>query len=210
MLESYQAKFEKLQSKLGTSPKSSNVSPPGILAKTVDNKTDTKYFTIGKRKSVEEEGKKNKGKIQEKEEEIDLLSSDNDFADTNNKKTKNKLQEESVEEYSVVEITEEIPSSPNDIVSIPSIATNEGNNNNNKTFKYVEVIRKKADRELLPGYECEQCRMFYDAINEGSNVPFDRKKFINDCSRHKHLFEPPSTPPDFWEVSFPENETQES
>ncbi len=37
----------------------------------------------------------------------------------------------------------------------------------------------------------------------------DRKKFVNDCSRHRHLFEAPDTPPDFWHLSFPDSETQD-
>jgi hypothetical protein len=45
-----------------------------------------------------------------------------------------------------------------------------------------------------------------DALGD---IGIDRKNFVNDCSRHKHTYSPPKTPPGFWEVSFPETETQE-
>ncbi|KAF5192744.1 gamma response, partial [Thalictrum thalictroides] len=31
-------------------------------------------------------------------------------------------------------------------------------------FKYVEPVRKKSDRENLKGFECKQCKKFYDAV----------------------------------------------
>ncbi|KAK2637075.1 hypothetical protein Ddye_031867 [Dipteronia dyeriana] len=31
-------------------------------------------------------------------------------------------------------------------------------------FKYVEPVRKKAERENLKGIECKQCKKFYDAV----------------------------------------------
>ncbi|KAI7753733.1 hypothetical protein M8C21_021253, partial [Ambrosia artemisiifolia] len=33
-----------------------------------------------------------------------------------------------------------------------------------KSFKYVEPVRKKAERANLKGVECKQCRKFYDAV----------------------------------------------
>lgn len=32
-------------------------------------------------------------------------------------------------------------------------------------YKYQEVVRKKAARELLPAYECEECKKFYSALH---------------------------------------------
>ena len=32
--------------------------------------------------------------------------------------------------------------------------------------KMVEVVRKKQDREKLPGRECDQCKRFYPIIDE--------------------------------------------
>jgi len=74
-------------------------------------------------------------------------------------------------------------------------------------YKHVAVVRKKDERAALPGYECSDCEAFYKAL-EDAGVDVDKQRILNNCSRHKHLYEPPSTPPDFWNVSFPESETQ--
>ena len=34
------------------------------------------------------------------------------------------------------------------------------------TDKYQEVVRKKADREALKGYECEDCKKFYEVMEQ--------------------------------------------
>lgn len=31
-------------------------------------------------------------------------------------------------------------------------------------FKYREVVRKKAEREQLQGFDCQDCRNFYQAL----------------------------------------------
>lgn len=88
-----------------------------------------------------------------------------------------------------------------------------------KVVKHVEVVRKKSERDKLPGHECEHCQkviirlliviiQFYDAIDSDGKI-FDRSKIVNECSRHKHLYSPPDTPENFWQVSFPSSETQE-
>jgi hypothetical protein len=68
-------------------------------------------------------------------------------------------------------------------------------------YKYVEPIRKKAERDKLPGHECEHCARFYDAISGGA--PELRRELVTGCSRHKHLHTPPGTPPGYWDMSFP-------
>jgi len=74
-------------------------------------------------------------------------------------------------------------------------------------LKYAKVIRKRSDREQLPGYECDQCRQFYDALEDSS---LSRSLFVSKCSRHRQLFDPPpTTPPHFWDVGF-SDETQKS
>lgn len=75
-------------------------------------------------------------------------------------------------EYSVVDIDDDsVPSSDLNFQFLPKkLKTDKKNNNNNnnddnnnkninrqKVFKYVEVVRKKSEREVLPGHECEQC-----------------------------------------------------
>ena len=31
-------------------------------------------------------------------------------------------------------------------------------------YKYRDVVRKKAERELLQGFECQDCKRFYEAV----------------------------------------------
>ncbi|GJP69984.1 hypothetical protein CLOP_g974 [Closterium sp. NIES-67] len=71
-------------------------------------------------------------------------------------------------------------------------------------FKYVDVVRKKADREMLQAGECETCRKFYDAILEGDvqGVMAPRCEQHQVASRHRWRFAPPSTPPGYWNVGF--------
>ena len=35
-------------------------------------------------------------------------------------------------------------------------------------FKFVESIRKKADRDNLQGASCKLCKKFYDAVSVGN------------------------------------------
>lgn len=72
-------------------------------------------------------------------------------------------------------------------------------------YARVEVVRKKDERAVLPGHECEECAKFYDAIREGG-LDFDRKLFVNNCSRHRSAYAAPDTPPHFWDLSFPETQ----
>lgn len=75
------------------------------------------------------------------------------------------------------------------------------------TFPHCSVIRRKEDRERLRGHDCEHCGQFYSAItNEGNRSAI--RKLVSTCSRHRYLYSPPETPPDFWDPGFPE--TQEN
>ncbi|CAI5980052.1 unnamed protein product [Closterium sp. NIES-64] len=71
-------------------------------------------------------------------------------------------------------------------------------------YKYVDVVRKKSDREALQAGECETCRKFYDAILDGDvdGVMVPRCEQHQEASRHRYRFAPPSTPPGFWNVGF--------
>ncbi|KAK4591822.1 hypothetical protein RGQ29_016321 [Quercus rubra] len=53
-----------------------------------------------------------------------------------------------------------------------------------KDFKYVEPVRKKADRENLKGIECKQCKKFYDAVlpNDGGRDTNGNQQ--NLCCEH--------------------------
>lgn len=71
------------------------------------------------------------------------------------------------------------------------------------SYKYVSVVRNKADRAKLKGHDCEQCNHFIQQLRGALwKTEEERQKLINQYSRHRHLHSPPKTPPDFWEVDF--------
>ncbi|KAL4363904.1 hypothetical protein GQ457_04G023840 [Hibiscus cannabinus] len=76
------------------------------------------------------------------------------------------------------------------------------------SFKYVEPVRKQAEREKLKGFECNQCKKFYDAVlnkreegNEDHNNSF-RCEHHDGVSRHRYKYVPPMTPYGFWNIGF--------
>lgn len=70
-------------------------------------------------------------------------------------------------------------------------------------FKYIESVRKRAERENLKGIECKQCRKFYDAVlPEGGDRDSLRCEHHDGVSRHRYRFAPPSTPEGFWNIGF--------
>jgi splicing factor 4 len=78
-----------------------------------------------------------------------------------------------------------------------------------KGFKYIEPVRKKADREKLKGVECKQCKKFYDAVlpNDGGrdtngNQRNFRCEHHDGVSRHRYRYVPPLTPEGFWNIGF--------
>lgn len=77
-----------------------------------------------------------------------------------------------------------------------------------KEFKYVEPVRKKAERENLNGIECKQCKKFYDAVlaDPGANNEVDKQNFRcehhDGVSRHRYRYVPPMTPEGFWNIGF--------
>ena len=75
-----------------------------------------------------------------------------------------------------------------------------------KKPKYVDVVRKKSERELLPGFECEECRNYFKALQQqGIFSPSNKAEFLQKCSRHKSRFTPPSTPDGYWDLSIKDN-----
>ncbi|KAG7175892.1 DNA endonuclease RBBP8-like [Homarus americanus] len=59
-----------------------------------------------------------------------------------------------------------------------------------------EVVRKKADRKQLEGWQCHECEQWYEA--EDLN-PEEKKMMMNKCSRHKSKYNPlRNTPKNFW------------
>ncbi|CAK9310254.1 unnamed protein product [Citrullus colocynthis] len=76
-------------------------------------------------------------------------------------------------------------------------------------FKFVEPVRKKADRQNLKGTECKQCKKFYDAVlpddgNEETDgdKPCLRCEHHDGVSRHRYRYVPPMTPEGFWNIGF--------
>ncbi|XP_055817824.1 protein gamma response 1 isoform X2 [Solanum dulcamara] len=75
-------------------------------------------------------------------------------------------------------------------------------------FKYIEPVRKKAERENLKGVECLQCKKFYDAVLPGEDKESNGNRQNLRCehhdgvSRHRYRYAPPLTPEGFWNIGF--------
>jgi hypothetical protein len=70
-----------------------------------------------------------------------------------------------------------------------------------KLVRYEEVVRGHEQRLELPGFACDECKRFYDAmVEQGVILPDDRKEALQLCSRHKARYTPPETPEDFWNL----------
>jgi hypothetical protein len=93
----------------------------------------------------------------------------------------------------------------------------------NFAFKHQEVIRKRKDREKLEGFECQDCKRFYNAMEKWGAIgdlpqcqhlvnpkaaqqqqqqANLRNELRAGASRHRYLFEPPLTPKGFWDLGF--------
>ncbi|MED6143453.1 hypothetical protein PIB30_006405 [Stylosanthes scabra] len=80
---------------------------------------------------------------------------------------------------------------------------------NKRSFKYIEPVRKKAERENLKGVECKQCRKFYEAVlpsADGKDPDVREQNFRcehhDGVSRHRYRYVPPMTPEGFWNIGF--------
>ena len=78
-----------------------------------------------------------------------------------------------------------------------------------KNFKYIEPVRKKAERENLKGVECKQCKKFYDAVlpnGDGKDPDGSKRSWrcehLDGVSRHRYRYVPPMTPEGFWNIGF--------
>ncbi|WMV10870.1 hypothetical protein MTR67_004255 [Solanum verrucosum] len=75
-------------------------------------------------------------------------------------------------------------------------------------YKYIEPVRKKAERENLKGVECLQCKKFYDAVLPGEDKESNGNRQNLRCehhdgvSRHRYRYAPPLTPEGFWNIGF--------
>ena len=77
-------------------------------------------------------------------------------------------------------------------------------------FQYQEVVRGKAAREVLNGYQCEECGDFFDAVFGGDGAKFYNRCDFVACSRHRARHTPPSTPEGFWNLSFADEQERRS
>jgi len=121
-----------------------------------------------------------------KEQDGSLEGSDKENVSNKNNKEDNKAQHEEI---------------PKNVDKSPPILKNCAAEPN---YKYVEVVRKRDERAKLNGYKCRDCEEYY----QGLGLPEDElKKRLKQCSRHRAKFSPPpSTPPGFWNLSFPDTQ----
>lgn len=105
-------------------------------------------------------------------------------------------------------------------------------NNAPKAFKHQGVVRQREERAQLQGFECEDCKRFYDALERWGAVAVgglpqcqhhagtgqgpagvqQGQQYVSveqmridlraDASRHRYLHEPPLTPNGFWDLGF--------
>ena len=66
---------------------------------------------------------------------------------------------------------------------------------------YEESVRNKKEREKMTASDCEMCRKFYEACESMIGAGFDKGATVQQCSRHRAVYETPPTPPGYWDVS---------
>ncbi|CAE8718913.1 unnamed protein product, partial [Polarella glacialis] len=68
------------------------------------------------------------------------------------------------------------------------------------------VVRGREQRQALQGFDCEQCRSFYELSTAIGGVALVAgHSGQRALSRHRLEWAPTSTPPGFWDLSFPQN-----
>lgn len=61
-----------------------------------------------------------------------------------------------------------------------------GTGTGRKEVKCVEVVRKKSEREALPGHQCTECAAYYEALlQQGMVTETGMEEMLQKCSRHK-------------------------
>lgn len=68
-----------------------------------------------------------------------------------------------------------------------------------------DAVKKKCERARLPGWDCDECRKYYETM---SLSPSKIKSRLNACSRHRDKYRPKlnETPPGFWNPLFPDTQ----
>eukprot|EP01041_Mallomonas_annulata_P002685 gene2685-5282_t len=68
--------------------------------------------------------------------------------------------------------------------------------------KYIDVVRNKTQRAVLPGHICDQCQSYFSELQrQGLVTECTLKDMLERCSRHKSRWSPPRTPDGFWDIS---------
>lgn len=77
-----------------------------------------------------------------------------------------------------------------------------------RVVKFVEVVRKRSEREKLPAFTCEECDKFYAAAGlTGAFRPNGACQHrppgtTDDWSRHRARWAPPPAPKGYWNLGF--------
>jgi hypothetical protein len=67
--------------------------------------------------------------------------------------------------------------------------------------KHVQSNLSKAARAQLPGRTCSECEAFYRMQKAKGVSSQDIRDVLNNCSRHRQQWTPPTTPDGFWDMS---------
>jgi hypothetical protein len=87
--------------------------------------------------------------------------------------------------------------------------------NEDRAFKYMEIIRKKDDRKNLPAWFCPDCAKFYKVYAQYGDLDRANEMVKRLCghsvhqetSRHRRKYDPPPSPPNYWDIQHLEPHT---
>lgn len=95
------------------------------------------------------------------------------------------------------------------------IQEKKGGFNEDRAFKYMEIIRKKDERQNLPAWFCPDCAKFYKVYSQYGDL--DRANDMvkrlcghsihQETSRHRRKYDPPPSPPNYWDIQHLEPHT---
>ena len=78
--------------------------------------------------------------------------------------------------------------------------------------KFVHIctsVRKKEKRKQLIGFECKQCKHYYQSrLDDGFTID-QVEEMKNRISKHRGLFKPPLTPERFWDPDIIEDAAED-
>ena len=72
---------------------------------------------------------------------------------------------------------------------------------NRRRNQVTTNTRSISYRENLPGHICDQCRKYFEVL-EQQGIAIDMTEMLRNCSRHKSVtVPPPSTPEGYWDLT---------